>query len=422
LSIEKVKQSPKIEPKFFYGYFVVVAALFILLAANGAQVGFGVFFKPLVAEFGWTRAVTSGAFSLNMIMQGLIGIVMGRLNDRLGPRMVLTVCGFFLGIGYLLTSQVGAVWQLYLFYGFIIGIGMSGTAVPLMSTVARWFVARRGVMTGIIMNGMGIGGLIAPLAIYWLIQTYDWRMSFMVVGGFVFVVVVLLAQFLRRDPAQMGQMAYGETERGEQRLNLTTKGFSLGQAFSTRQFWLILGMFFCLAFSIQVMLVHIAPHATDLGISAATAAGVLATLGGVSIVGRIAMGSIADRIGNMRVFIICFAAMSAALFWLASATEVWVIYLCTAIFALTCPGAIALTSPIVAELFGLKSHGLILGVTMFGFTVGAAVGPFLAGYIFDVTSSYKPAFIVCAALSIVGLVLAVILRPTTDERDKGKAI
>ena len=422
MSINKVKQSPKTEPKFFYGYIVVVAALFILLAANGTQVGFGVFFKPLLAEFGWTRAITSGAFSLNMIMQGLIGIVMGRLNDRLGPRIVLTVCGFFLGIGYLLTSQTGTVWQLYLFYGGVIGIGMSGTAVPLMSTVARWFVARRGIMTGIIMNGMGIGGLIAPLVIYWLIRTYDWRMSFMILGAFVFIAVVLLAQFLRRDPAQMGQMAYGENERGEQGLQLAAKGFSLGQAFSTRQFWVTVGMFFCLAFSIQVMLVHIAPHATDLGISAATAAGILATLGGVSIVGRIAMGIIADRIGNMRVFTICFAVMAAALFWLASATEVWVIYLCTAIFGLTCPGAVALTSPIVAELFGLKSHGLILGVTMFGFTLGAAVGPFLAGYIFDVTSSYEPTFLVCAAISIVGLVLAAILRPTTDERDKVEAI
>jgi MFS family permease len=336
---------------------------------------------------------------------------MGRLNDRLGPRVVLAGCGLLIGVGYVLMSQVSAAWQLYLYYGVIIGIGMSGTAVPLMSTVARWFVARRGIMTGIIMNGMGIGGLIAPLATYWLIRTYDWRLSFAILGGVVFIVIVFMAQFLRRDPAKMGLAPYGENATAEQRMNSGTNGFSLRQTLPTGRFWIIVVMFFCLAFSLQIVLVHIVPYVTDLGVSPATAASILAAVGGTSIVGRVAAGLAADRIGNIRVFIICFAVMLAALLWISSTTAIWAVYASAIILAFVSPGAVALTSPLIAELFGLRAHGFILGVAMCGFTIGAAAGPLVAGYAFDITGSYIPAFMVCAALSVAGLVLAILLRP-----------
>ena len=147
---------------FFYGYFVVIVAFVVMLVGYGLYTIFGVFFNPLINEFGWTRAITSGAFSLSMIVSGVLGVVMGGLNDRFGPRIVLTVCGCFLGIGFLLMSQVHSVWQLYLFYGVIISIGVSGIWVPLLSSVARWFVKRRSLMTGVVIAGTGIGGLIEP--------------------------------------------------------------------------------------------------------------------------------------------------------------------------------------------------------------------------------------------------------------------
>jgi MFS family permease len=173
---------------------------------------FGVFFKPVLTEFGWTRAATSGAFSLSWIIQGLLAIVMGRVNDRLGPRIVITVCGSILGLGYLLMSQISTLWQLYLFYAVLVAIGMSGTFVPLTSTVARWFVERRGMMTGIVVAGTGIGGLIAPPVANWLISIYDWCVAYIILGSIALVVVVLVAQLLRRDPTQVGQMPYGENK------------------------------------------------------------------------------------------------------------------------------------------------------------------------------------------------------------------
>ena len=173
---QMVWQSPtRAKPQRFYGYIVVVAAFFIMVLMFGIFDTFGVFFKPLLTDFGWTRAVTSGAFSLYWIIQGLLAIVVGRVNDRFGPRVVITFCGFIFGLGYLLMSQVSALWQLYLFYGVMIGTGMSGAFVPLTSTVARWFVKRRSMMTGIVVAGIGIGGLIAPPVANWLISIYDWR-------------------------------------------------------------------------------------------------------------------------------------------------------------------------------------------------------------------------------------------------------
>jgi len=409
---QRVCQSPtRAKPRRFYGYVVVVAAFLIMVLMWGVLFTFGIFFKPMLTDLGWTRAVTSGAFAVFWIIQGLLAIVMGRVNDRLGPRIVISVCGFILGLGYLLMSQTSALWQLYLFYGVIIGTGMSGAFVPLTSTVARWFVKRRGAMTGIVVAGSGAGGLIAPPLANWLISIYDWRISYIILGGIALVAVILVAQFLRRDPAQMGQMPYGESKE-ETGLKGGTKAFSLREAASVRQFWLAFSMLFCLGFAMFTILVHIAPHATDLGFSAATAANILAAAGGGSVIGRLLLGGVADRIGNRQVFILGFVLMAAALFWLVPATETWMLYLFAIIFGFASGGCIMSESPLVAELFGLRSHGLILGVTSFGYCIGAAAGPFLAGYIFDVTGSYSVAFLVCAAASVLGLILSAVLTPT----------
>jgi MFS family permease len=419
---QKVRQSPtSVKPRVFYGYIVVVAAFFVMLLMWGIFFTFGIFFKPLSTEFGWTRAVTSGAFSLNWIIQGLLAIVAGRVNDRLGPRIMITVCGSILGLGYLLMSQISALWQLYLFYAVLIGIGMSGTFVPLTSTVARWFVKRRGMMTGIIVAGISIGGLLAPPVANWLISIYDWRVSYIILGSIALVVVVLVAQLLRRDPTQVRQMPYSENKE-EMGLKGGTEVASLKEATSTRQFWLIFSMFFCLGFCMFTMLVHIVPYATDLGFSAASAANILATVGGVGVIGRVVLGNVADRIGNRQVFIIGFVLMAAALFWLVPATEAWALYLFAAVFGFASAGCATSESPLVAEFFGLRSHGFILGVDNLGYCIGASVGSFLGGYIFDVTSSYHLAFLGSATISIIGLILSALLTPITGEHGKIKAM
>ncbi|MFC2008325.1 MFS transporter [Chloroflexota bacterium] len=389
-----------------------MAAFFIMVVNHGVGSSFGVFFKPLLADLRWTRAMTSGAFSFAKVVQGLSSIVIGRLTDRFGPRMVMTLCGILLGLGYLLMSQTSAPWQLYLFYGVIIGSGMGGSFIPLTSTVARWFVERRSMMTGIVLAGMGTGILIgAPVAAR-LISAYDWRVSYIILGSTVLVLIASASQLLRRDPTQVGQRPYGESKDEESRSVLATQFFTLREAVHTRQFWLLCSSFFCYAFCHFAIVVHIVPHITDLGFSATTAAYILATIGGGSIIGKVVLGSAADRIGNRLAMIIGFIFLSAALFWLVPATEVWMLYLIAGVMGFAQGGCSTTQSPLVATLFGLGSHGVILGALSPSFNMGAAAGPFLAGYVFDFTGSYQVAFLVCAAIGVVGLLSTALLTPT----------
>ena len=405
-------QPAQTEPRLFYGYVVVVVAFFIMVVSWALYYSFGVFFKPLLNDFGWTHAMTSGAFSLSMTVYGVLGVVVGVLNDRFGPRVVLTLCGLLLGLGHLLMSQVSALWQMYLFYGLIVGTGMSGVWVPQLSTVARWFVGRRTLMTGIVLAGVSMGQLIGPPVITQLIAVYGWRLSYIMLGGAVLLVVVLLAQFMRRDPTQMGQLPYGAEQGKEVELSPDTQSFSLREAAYTAQFWLVFGIFFCFGFGVFAIAVHIVPHAIELGISATSAATILSCRGGMSLVGNNVLGGAADRIGNRQIFVFGFIMILAAFFWLVPASELWMLYLFAVIFGFAGGGMGASESPLVAGLFGLTSHGLIYGVIHLGFTAGAAVGPVVTGYIFDLTRGYRAAFLVCAAFSIAGIVLAALLKPT----------
>jgi MFS family permease len=401
------------EPRFFYGYIIVIAAFFIFVVSWAAYNSFGVFFNPLLEEFGWTRAVTSGAFSLSMFLYGVLGIVVGALNDRFGPRVVLTFCGVLLGLGFLLMSQISSLWQLYLFWGVIIGIGMSGVWVPLLSTVAKWFDKRRTLMTGIVIAGLGIGGLIGPPVISRLLVSYGWFLSNIILGIAVLLFVVIAAQFLRRAPAQMRQLPDVETGGKHQAAKSATNSFSFKEAVKTTQFWIVFGMFFCYGFGAYAIVVHIVQYAIDLKISPVSAANLLAARGAMVILGNYILGALADRVGNRQIYIIGFIMMLATLLWLSLADKEWMLYLFVVFFGFVSGGMAASESPITAWLFGISSHGLIYGVVHVGFTIGAAAGPFITGYIFDLTGDYQSAFLTCAALAIVGLILTIILRPTT---------
>jgi MFS family permease len=407
---QKTKQSLGKESGIFYGYFIVAAAIIIISAMWAIYYSFGVFFKPVLNEFGWTRAMTSGAFSLASIISGLLAIAMGGVTDKFGPRMVMTLCGLFLGTGCFLMSQLSAVWQLYLFFGVIVGIGMGGAFIPLLSTIARWFVKKRGMMTGIVAAGTGIGALVGPPVASRFISMYGWRASYAIMGCIVFAVVVLAAQLIKKDPAQVGLVAYGAHQGEQKGLNPGSDGISLMEAVCTNQFWVFFGTGFCYGFCVFATMVHIAPHATELGISATRAANILATIGALSIVGKVSLGRVGDTIGNRQTLIIGFILMSAALFGLVPAKTPLVLYLLAGVFGFAFGGCAVSHSPLVAVLFGLRSHGLIFGFFGVSVMTGGAIGPWLAGYLFDVTGSYQQAFFVCGAISFSGIVLTAVLK------------
>ncbi len=398
------------KPKFFYGYVIVAAALSMSIVMWGARHSFGVFFAPVLDEFGWTRAATSGGFSLTWVFTGLLSIAVGRLNDKYGPRMIMTVAGFLLGLGYLLMSQLSSIWQLYLFYG-VISIAMSAALVPTLSTVARWFVKMRAFMTGIVLSGSGIALTVIVPAANQAILDYGWRTAYIIVGSVAMVVVIIAAQFLRRDPYQVGKLPYGCDGTSAVTSGAQTYGLFFKEALRTNQVWLISLVYFCAYFVYNLFVVHMVIYATGQGISSVRAVGIMAFLGVAGIAGRTIMGILADRIGNKQAMVLSAGLMMLALFWLLVGKDLWMLFLFGVAFGFGHGGIATMESPIVANVFGMRSHGVILGLVFFSDTVGGAIGPFLAGYIFDVTNSYRLAFLICAILGVISLVAILLIRP-----------
>jgi len=397
-------------PALFYGYVIAAACFGIQAVGIGTYVAFGVFFKPLLSEFDWTRATLSGAQSLVLLIMGVLGILVGRLNDRLGPRIVMTVTGFLFGLGLLLMSGLSNLWELYVFYGLMVGMGMSSVDVIALSTTARWFLRRRGMMTGIVKVGTGAGQMIIPLVASMLITGFGWRTSYIIMGAVVMVLFIAIGQFMRRDPASMGLLPDGERITETARPGLTDTGFSLREALGMRQLWTI-----CLAnlaglFCLLIIMTHIVPHATDIGIPPTTAAGILSTIGGISMAGRFVIGIAIDRIGNRRAMIICFILLIASLLWLQVAQELWMLCLFAVVYGFAHGGFFTVISPITAEHFGLLAHGVLFGIVVFGGALGGAIGPVLAGHIFDLSGSYSLAFWACTVVAAIGLGLIVSLR------------
>ena len=402
--------------KYFYGYNIVAAGFAIQSVSIGALFAYGVFFKEFQAEFGWSRATISGASSLAFIVMGAVGILAGRLNDRIGPKILITLSGASLGIGYLLLSYMQTPWQLYLFYGLLVGVGYSTHDVITLSTIARWFVKRRGMMSGIVKVGTGCGQLFVPLIATALIAAFGWRTSCFVIGATALAALVAVAQVMRRDPQGLGLLPDGiNAEPAGYVIAAGEGGLSLSAAARTGQFWTICVAEFAIFFCLLTIIVHIVPYARDQGLEPSIAAGVLSTIGGVSMLGRAVIGTANDRIGGKRTLIICFMILVCGLIWLQIAKEAWMLFIFAAIYGFAHGGLFTVMSPTVAELFGTGSHGLLFGIVLFSGTLGGAIGPLMAGRIFDLAGSYRLVFLILSAMALIGFFLITTLRPPAKD-------
>ncbi len=386
---------------------VAVMGAFLIMSMFGAtRSAFGVFFKPVMNEFGWTRAETSAAFSLAWAVHGLSGIVIGRLTDRFGSGAVLLFCGLFMGAGHILMSQISQIWQLYLYYGVIIGIGCS-VHIPILAYIARRFSERRSLMTGIVMAGVGAGQMVAPLVTAWLIATFTWQTSYIILGVIAMTIVVV-SSFLLRKPSSSSVVEDRRKDVAPPSSAYKTRASSSYRALLTWKFWVAWLMFFCIAFSGQAFIVHIVPYITDLGIDTTVAAGVLSLLGVMMVVGRIVVGNAADRIGNDMAFLLGFIITGLAMLLLLGSPGIVGIYLFAVIFGFAWSTGI-LSSPLVAKIFGVRALGTIFGFSNLGYTLGCALGPYVFGRIYDVSGSYHQAFILNIGISAAGLILAAML-------------
>jgi len=245
--------------------------------------------------------------------------------------------------------------------------------------------------------------MVMPPLIRGLIATYQWRTTFVILGAAVLVILIPGAQFLKATPEALGLRPYGlvkdEADNpGATYLGADLQSVSLRHALKTGAFWILCALYATFLFSQQVTMVHIPSHARTLGFSPAVGAMVLSVIGGASLAGRILGGGLGDRIGHAAALAVDLGLVLLAFLWLPLTTKPWMIFVFAGMFGVGYGGVVVLVSPMLAELFGLRSLGAIFGSVTFLATVGGSVGPIVAGHIFDVAGSYRTALWVCTGL------------------------
>ena len=393
---------------------IIVASCFSVQAIGvGVYISYGVFFNPLMAEFGWPRAAISGSSAVAFFVSGLFGVFIGRLNDRIGPRIIMSVTALFLGIGCMLMSGMDTLWELYLYFGLVFGIGLSSIDVIALTTIARWFPEKRGFMTGITKVGTGAGQLIFPLLASFLISGFGWRHAGVILGILALISLLVIAQFLKKEPAGSGKTAALSPGRIVRRPD---GDLSFSEASRTFPLWLLCIINLIIVSCLMSILVHIVPHGRDIGISAHKAASVLSAIGGVSMAGRFIIGMVIDRIGGKRAMILSLLLLLAGLFWLQTADSLWKLYVFACVYGLAHGGFFTVISPITAELFGPASHGALFGLVVFFGTAGGALGPILTGYLFDISGSYSLPFRLILTVGALGFLFLFLLKPVRSEK------
>ena len=412
----------RIKDKIFYGWIIVIASLIVIAVLIGIRFSFGVFFKSIQGELDLTRAVTSSVFSVHMLLAAAFAVIGGWAFDRYGPRSIVLLMGLIAGASLLITSQANSLWQLYLSYSLLLAIGTGGIIPVVTATVSKWFDKRRGLAIGLTTSGPGLGTLVmAPLAAS-LITNFGWRMSYIVLGLVAPLIVVPISTLLRRAPKEIDLLPDGisssskTADSSERTAMAQPMGLSLRQALGTRNLWLIWSIFALQTFCLTLILTHVVPYATDMGISITEASTILSVNSGSCFLFRILVGRISDTVGRKVPGIICAIIGAGGLLWLTGAQDLWMFYVFAIVFGLSwgAIGTIYLT--LVSEIFGVRSLGVILGILEVGVSVGSAIGPAIGGFIFDLTGSYIMAFSIAAGAMLTIALLAALIRSEKDTR------
>lgn len=395
---------------YFPGWILVSAGFLILMVSWGSQFAFSVFFVPLTREFGWDRASTAGIFSLSILIFGLGSIFAGRMADRWGARWVVGLGGLFLSGGLLLSAAVRSLWQLYLCYGVLMGLGVSAGWGPLTAAVSRWFHAGRGLAMGIMSLGISVGILAIPLLSSSLISAFGWRASFVILGILAGVIMIGSTFLIKKDPPAEEPGAAQNVARPEANPSTPSKNWNLREALTTRTFWMLFAGYLLWCTGFYMVSIHLAAYGTDLGLSPAAAAMAVSLIGGGSIFGKISMGYLSDRIGPQKVLIMNLFLQGLCIFGLISSRSIVPLYVLSALFGFGYGGTGPQMPVVTAKFFGISSIGAIFGVLILSGQIGGAIGPLLAGKIFDQTQSYLLGFSLGGITVLLAFVLVLLLK------------
>jgi MFS family permease len=371
--------------------FMVVSVWLMMGFANGLQFSFSVFLVPLLAEFGWSRGVAAGAFSLSAIVQGALSPGVGWLVDRLGPRRVIVGGAVVLAIACVLGAGITTLWHLYAVIGVLTAVGLCAVGhVPSGALVAQWFANRQASMMGLVFSGMGVGVLtLGPLA-QWLITGYGWRHAYLVLGlGTLALLLPIVWVGVREAPAR--------PPRPRTDVAVTPADVRVRVALRTRAFWALFFAYLFTPLAVFPVVTHQVAFAVDHGYDPLFVAGIFGITGFMSIAGRIVFGFAADRVGRVEAAAMsyaCTALGTLALLSIEFRPSAAALYAYAVLFGLGFGARGPIITAIAAELFPGRRFGAIYGYMSVGNGIGGALGPWFAGALFDVTGTYRVAFLI----------------------------
>jgi len=398
--------------------WLILAALTIcMMAASGLRAVFGVYIKPMEAEFGWTRGALSGAAAVSLLLLGAAGPLVGRLADTWGPRRVIVTSILVLAAGTIGSSLVRTLGDVYITAGVLMALGAGGMGLSTGSAViARWFEARRGFAIGLAAGGMSAGQLvIIPLAAA-LTVWFGWRTSFLWLGvGLILLVLPVGFALIRNDPENRGVRPYGATgpvQSAAQAAAAQTAGrVPVTEAARSPQFWLLMSTFFVCGYtSSGMVLTHFMPHALEHNFTQFQASAALGVMGAMNIVGTIGSGWLCDRFGRRGPLATYYFVRGLSLLFLLYVWDVPSLHVWAALFGLNYISTVPPTTTLTANIFGRYSVGELSGWIFFSHQVGAAIAAALAGWIFEWTGSYTSAFVSAAVLALVAAGLTLLIR------------
>lgn len=388
---------------FFYGWYIAGVCLISLFIAHGVGTSnYGLFIKPFIKDFGWSRAAVSGAHFILGIVFGLASPLVGRLIDCFGSRKVMIPGAFLFSVAIMLNSLVNSLWHLYLFYG-LVGLGIAAIgAIPVNTSLSYWFHKKRGLAIGIAWVGAGLGiALLVPVT-QKFISTLGWRGTYLALGLISLVICTTVVGFLMRNrPEDLGLLPDGE-ETGEVMPSIGEEGLKAFKAVRTIYFWLLGIAFFLNGLGFVSILIHLVPFATDIGITPIKASFVLSFVGIMSIFGRIGYGYLSDKFNKRSVTIVAYLSLSGTIYLLTMVKSLTFLYPLALIFGMSFGGTMVLMAVVAGECFGLTAFGEIYGYLNIFLTLGTSLGPLFTGYIFDITNSYQWAFTIISIAYLLG--------------------
>ncbi len=391
---------------FYYGWTIVAVALISMAFWLGIRSSFSVFYVTLLEEFPWNRAESAGVQSAALIAYTVMAPIVGGLIDRFGPRRVIVPGIMTLVFGLILCSYIQTLTQFYLFYGVIVGAGISCIGIVSYSAIlAHWFEKKRGLASGIAVSGIGLGTfLLVPMS-QQFINWWGWRLTFVITGCLILVILVPAnALFLRHKPEELGQFpdgvnSSGSLENNHSRINpisLQDSDWTLRKAINTVRFWALILFPFLALFGIYIILVHNVRFLVDQGVAKMTAAFIFAIVGILSSIFRIFWGWLSDRISRELTYssgIICACLGVGSLLLFETKGSRIFIYSYAIFFGIGWGATAPMFMAVAADLFKGRIFGLIYGFLEAGIGIAGASGAWIAGFIFDKTQSYQAAFV-----------------------------